>query len=330
MNKIYFLYGDDETIISEKEKDILAEVNSNNHLNLLCEKIFLNTVDEIDIFLNREPNLSLFPQLSVMKVFLTVKSFKLLEKEIERFMSLIAMAAGFKTLILILHIEKFDKNIKNYLSNSLLYKELKNGSEIREYIKPKYWQKEEIRARVVQLSEKHKLIFENEALNIFVECFKEKVDLIETEIIKLQLYVYPSNTILVKLVKELYFSTFNIDEIYTTLLQSKFNSLINIVESFNITSSVMYVLIALQNKFREALQIKLLFQAGVNSFQMSKNLGIHQFRLENELKQLKTVSLNHVKYLIDALSDLEFKLKNGVIKEKEVLNILFLKIAAYS
>ena len=49
--------------------------------------------------------------------------------------------------------------------------------------------------------------------------------------------------------------------------------------------------------------------------------------LEKEFLQLKNVSLSYLKEVIKTLSDIEFRLKTGIIREDEALDILILKLA---
>ena len=61
--------------------------------------------------------------------------------------------------------------------------------------------------------------------------------------------------------------------------------------------------------------------------QISKELGLNYYMLEKEFNLLKQVSVLYLKQVIKALSDIEYKLKTGIVRENEVLDLLVLKLA---
>ncbi len=324
--KIYFLYGDDDQLVSANVRNILCDLSQNNSLILTLEKIEINSISDVDILINKFSNLSLFPNACVLKVFINLKTFKNIEKDYDPFLISLKNLLMLKNVILLLNLEKYDKTVKTYFSNSKLILKLKEFSVFQECIKLKPWQKEEIKSKILLVCKKYNLSIENKSLDLFNNYFKDKVEYIDAEIEKLATYLYPSQVVTEQLIQSTYKYVSNVDDIYQFVLQKHFQNSSWLQKQSVLTNS-LYLLASLQNKFREAFQIKLRTQKSMNLSQISKDLGINFYMLEKEFLQLKNVSLSYLKEVIKTLSDIEFRLKTGIIREDEALDILILKLA---
>lgn len=322
MNKINLLFGNDSVLISEKLSKIKKDLSSSLELNV--ENIKLSKIEEIGLFLNQGSNLSLFPQNSLLVVNIVFKALKSLEKEAEAFSSLIKSISHSKAVVLVLEIERVDKNTKKQLLSSPCFEPIKNDLVVEEFIKLRSWQQDEIKERILAFAKSYNLKFETSALVLFVDCFKENLDLVNCELSKLQVYLLPENTITEKVIKELYIPSSNIDDLYEIMLGVSKKSVSTILHGITESGEVLYNLAVLQNKLRDALKIKSFQQVGMNAYQISKEIGIHSYRVELEIRKLSKAKLNDLKDAVLRLSDIELKLKSGLIKEKNALDFLLL------
>lgn len=323
MNKINFLFGNDSVLISEKLSKIKKDLSSSLELNI--ENVKLSKIEEIELFLNQGSNLSLFPQNSLLVVNIVFKALKSLEKEAEAFSSLIKSISHSKAVVLILEIERADKNTKKQLLSSPCFESIKNDLVIEEFIKLRSWQQEEIKERIFISAKSFDLKFEPSALALFIDYFKENLDLVNCELSKLQVYLLPESTITEKIIKELYMPSSNIDDLYEIMLGVSKKSISNVLHGITESGAVLYNLAVLQNKLRDALKIKILQEAGLNQYDISKETGMHSYRVGLEIRKLSKVKSNDLKDSVLRLSDVELKLKSGLIKEKNALDLLALR-----
>lgn len=322
MNNIYLFFGNDSVSISERVLKLKKDLSSSSELSV--ENIKISKVEEIETFLSQGSNLSLFPQNSLLIVNIANKALKSLEKEAEPFSSLIKAVSRLKTVALVLEIDRADKNTKKQLISSSCFEPLKSDLKVEEFLKLRSWQQDEIKEKVLLVAKNHDLKFENNALVLFVDYFKENLDMVTSELSKLQVYMLPEKTITEKTIKDLYVPSSNIDDFYEAILGVSRKNISSILQCLGDSGAVLYNLAVLQNKFRDSMKIKALQEIGMNAYQISKEIGIHSYRVELEMRKLSKVTLSGLKEIVLKLSDIEHKLKSGLIKEKNALDLLVL------
>lgn len=185
-----------------------------------------------------------------------------------------------------------------------------------------YWQLNEIKNKVLTSAKKYNLKFEKDALDNFVGIFKEKQHLIKKELEKLSTYLMPETLVSNEVINTLYSSSYNIDEIYSMILSGSFNT--SAIDTLN--RSDLYILSALQNKLRRSYELKVYAESKMTKDQISKLTELHPYRVEKELQALKNVSLDFLKSAIHKLSEIEFKVKRGMINSANALEIFLVSL----
>lgn len=322
MKKVYLLHGDDNELILERVSDISKQLNELQKYNPKKEKLYLNNLEDIELFYTHGSNMSLFSENSILEVYISAKSFKHIDKEYTDFYDLVRRISVYKTVILIFYFEKYDKVVKKQFVESVVFQRLRTDAYEEECVKLKYWQTKEIKEKIKHLSLKNRIQFEENALSLFVDYFKEYIDFIPSEINKLQVYLLPENTVTVGVLEDLYLNNINIDELYRNLLYSKkTNSIFRFLEQLVKSKSHLYIIASLQSKFRQALQIKTYLESNLNVYQISKLTGINSYRLEKEKSELKDISAQQVIKILNCLSNIEFKVKTGLVSSENALDL---------
>lgn len=323
MQKIYLFYGDDLNSISNRIKDIAG------NQDITLEKIELNKKEDLEKLFNTGSNLPLFLNMSLTQVYLNSKLLKIIEEDETNFISFIKNTSQYKTVIVVVYFEKFNKTVKDQIVESKFLKTLKKDLVLveEEHAKLKSWQREQIKAKVNHFAHKYNLKFEPRALELFLECLKDKLDNLEKEIQKLYTYILPNGIVSEQTIKDLYMSTSSLDDLYKLLISSKKLSVNKIIIQLDKLKSPLYLIAALQNKIRQALLIKAYLESNNNLYKISKLTGIHSYQLEKNIAQLKDVSSDHLMKTLSKLSNLEYKTKTGLVSDKNVLNLLVLNLA---
>jgi DNA polymerase-3 subunit delta len=320
MKSIFLFFGNDEVLMSERISGLKSKLASGAELSV--ENVELNKLEDLENFYSRGSNLSLFPQNSLLSITLTSKLLKSIEKEPESFSSLIKSISTTKKVLITLFADKADKNLKKLLLSSAVFEPLKNDLEVEEFIKLRSWQVEEIKERILASAELHNLKFQPSALNLFVDFFKENLDMITPELSKLSVYLLPENLITEKVVKDLYMPSSSVEDLYDLLLGISQKSPSLVLSDLSKSGTVIYNFAVLQNKLREAMKIKCLLEDNMDIYQISKQVGIHSYRVQLEVKKLSKVKSETLKQLVLTLSELEQKLKTGSLKEANALDVL--------
>ena len=319
MNKIYLFYGNDLNFISEKISEIVNNESNNGELN--HEVINLETQNDFEELLNSTSTLNLFAQNSLMEIKL---SYKLLLSVEEEFLSFINNTAKLKTVIIVLSLDKYNNNLKNEILKSKLLKGLKDVAQIEEAVKLRYWQKDQIKSKINLLAKKYNLQFDNNAQDLICECFGDDLDNLNQDFLKLKTYTMPDNHVSCDVIKDLFLSKVNIDDLFKALVSNKQGSFRQLVDALNKSYSSLYLIASLQNKLRSALGLKTYLESNMNIYQISKLMGVNFYRLEKESQDIKNISSDQIKKTILILSDLEYKVKSGYLKDDKALDLLFL------
>lgn len=319
MKSIFLFFGNDEVLISEKITSLKREFGLKSELNI--ENVTLNKLDDLESFYNQGSNLSLFPQNSLLLISLASKLLKSLEKEPESFSSLLKSISSTKKIIISIVADKLDKK---QLLSSAVFSPLKDDMTVEGFTKLKPWQIDEIKERISSCADSFGLKFQPIALNVFADFFKEDLDTVSSELSKLSVYLLPETLITEKVVRELYLPSSSVEDLYDLLIGVSRKSPSLVLSDLNKSGVFLYNLAILQNKLRDALKIKTLLEDNIDIYQISKLIGIHSYRVQLESKKLTKVKSETLKQLILSLSELEQKLKTGLIKEDNALDVLVL------
>lgn len=304
MIPLYFFYGDDSFLLNKKVNDISSSAT--------YESLNLNEVSDLEALYSQGFNLPLFSTEIVLKIFLSTKCFKHLEKDSSVFLDLIKSISEYKTIIFVFYVDKLDKTIKKQILDNGFFSAIKELAQIEECSKLKPWQIDEIKKKIKFLASEYNLSFSDTALEIFTDCFKEKLDNLPSELQKLQTYLLPENFVSEELVKTMYLGSSTIDNLYNSILHKKYNSISSLINEITNMYHPLYLLASLQNKLRQALHLKL----------YKEFPGLHPYRVDKELEELKSVSVERLKNIISTLSTIELKVKSGVVKDKSALDLL--------
>ena len=323
MKKLFLLYGNDASSIDCRIKEILEEL-SGSHGEVNLEQLKLEKKEDLELLFHRTINLQLFQKQIVLLINVDIKLRKAIDDCMDKVLSAINVSLSSSHIIIRIYIEKYDKTLKSQLSGSVLFRKLEQLAAIEEHKKTKFWEKGEMISKVMKLANKYNLDFQEDALDLFVEIytneFSDVYKDIHGELLKLQTYIAPQNSVTKQHVKDLYSSGYTMEDLYLTLIEGKKKIDFKLVLDLDKNLHALYLVSFLQNRFRQALQIKAHAHANINKYEISKLIGIHVYRIEKEISQLKNITLKSLKNKIKLISDVEYKMKSGLIGNKGLLD----------
>ena len=320
MKKIFFLYGSDYIAITVRINELKEQIG--NSSNLAVENYILSKLDDIELFFNQSLSLSLFQNFSLEVIQINLRAFNHLEKRTEEFIGFIENLSANKFVFMFLHVEKLDKITAKKILDSELFKQLKKIAVFEEFNKLMPWQIEQIKEKIIKTSKKYSLNFNEKALDLYFEHVKENLNDLEIELRTIQLYLMPNNSVDEKCINALFNAGLNIDDLFDAIVSYKSVSISTLGSLLDKIDSPLYIIAALQNKFRQALSIKICLESNIGIYQISKHLGINSYKLEKDISKIKNVSSKFLVGIISKLSELELKVKTGIINEKNLIDLL--------
>ena len=320
MNKMFFLYGSDYIAITARINEIKDQIG--NSTNLTVENYVLSKLDDIESFFNQSSTLSLFQNSSLEIINLNLRAFNQLEKKSKEFVDFVKTLSVNKFILVFLHIERLDKATAKKISDSELFKQLKSISEFSEFNKLMPWQIEQIKEKIIKLSEKYNLKFNQQALDLYTDHIKDNLNDLECELKTIQLYLLPETSVDEKCVNALFHAGLNIDDLFEAVLGYRFLSVSKLNSLLEKFDSPLYIIAALQNKFRQALSVKAQLELNISIYQISKLLGINLYKLEKDVSKIKNISSVSLASIVSKLSELELKVKTGLVSNKKIIDLL--------
>ena len=323
MNKPILLYGDDPCAMRQKIDEIKYKLLFDG--SVATQNISLAKADELENFLTQELQSSLFSNKTLLILNFSPKLIKSIDKNYETFQSVIKSFFRNKYLILVFVFDNFDKSVKSSFLNSQFFKLLQEFSKIEACLKLKPWQSAERKSFILEAARKYGLNFNNDALEGFLNCFSDDFDDVDSKIKHIQSYLLPEINISVEVINKLFFPGLSLDELCDAVLNSDYSIILKLTGRIKSLYAPLYIFAVVQNKLRKALQIKLLLDQGIYPAQLTTLTGISQFVLNKEIAKLKNVKIESLKNIILRISDIEFKLKSGIVRDGEAIDLLLLK-----
>ena len=326
MKKIYFLYGSDYSGIIARINEIKEKVNSNGALTV--KNHTLSKIDDVELFLSQPSSFSLFQNVLFEIVNLNLRTFNNIEKRIDDFIDFIKNQSLNKFIVIVLHIEKFDRSTVKKISDSELFKQLKSLAVLNECNKLMPWQTEQIKEKIIKTAKKYNLNFNQKALDAYVDHIKDNLNDLEYELKTIQLYLLPDNSVDERCINTLFHTVVNIDDLFDSISGYKsifVSTLSSLLDKFD---SPLYIIAALQNKFRQALSVKANLESNISIYQISKLLGINSYKLEKDISKIKNISSVFLIEIVSKLSDLELKAKTGLVSNKNIIDLLLVQCSS--
>ncbi len=323
MKKVYFLCGSDYLSIQDRIDEIKTQVGGCGNLSVV--KCTLSKLDEVESYFCEPSTLSLFQNTLFEIVSINLRTFNNLEKRVDEFVNFIKERSLSRFVVVLLHMEKFDKTTSKKVYDSELFKELKNIAVFEEFNKLMPWQLEQIKERVVKVAKKYNLTFNQAALNLYVEHIKENLNNLEIELRSLQLFLIPDTLVNEKCIGDLFYSDLNIDDLFEALIGLKPFSVLGLNRIIDKFDSPLYIIAALQNKLRQLLAAKVYQSSNIGIYQTSKLLGVNSYKLEKDISKASNVSSELLSNLVLQLSDIELKIKKGLVGNKDIIDLILLR-----
>lgn len=318
---VYLFYGDDKALISLKMSEVTNKLVTQG-VTVISNHLVIGNDKEHLFPLHNSMALSLPDTKYLTTVQIPSESLNLLNDSLLEFVQYLKNFQENNIIFLLIDSDKLDKNKINQLQRSKLFLSLKEFVNIESCIKLKPWEINEIKSFVLKTAQANNLTFVGDALSIFCGLFDDKTDQIPSELYKLHVYLFPDSKITKDVLNSLYSNDVNLDSLVACFLKSQYEGLFGYMNRLKQLLPPLYIISVMQAKIRQYFRIKTLLSYGFNQNTISSTIGMHPFRLKIEIEFLTDISLIQIKKLLNHISLIEYKLKTGLIKDSNVLDML--------
>jgi len=156
-------------------------------------------------------------------------------------------------------------------------------------------------------------IGQNEA-SLLVQTVGTSLRDISTQLEKLKLFAYPNDVVTVDMINEIVFNNFDIYSLVDEILQKDWARALNTISEILQKEHFLPSLAFIQTAIGNLLKIKI-YSKKMSSYELAMKLNQNEFIIKKNLEKLGNVNLDDLIRIKINLSEAEFNLKTGIIKD---------------
>lgn len=312
---IDFLWGDEDYLIEKA-------------VNKIKDNVLKGDVNELNYRLVDNPSFSLFSELlrtnammfgdvvvviKCQKYFLESKTKeKLDDKQNQELINALNNISDRVHFILVCPTPRGEK--KKPDSRKKLYKEILKLTKPQEFQSYKSYEEYKLIPIVKKMASELELKINQDEASLLIQTVGTSLRDVSTQLEKLKLYAYPDNIVTSEMIKNIVSSNSDIFNLVDLILEKNYTDALNLI--FDIIQKEHYLvsLAFIQTVFTNLLKIKI-YSKTMSSFDLAVKLNQNEFIVKKNIQKLEKISLDELVRLKINLSDAEYKLKTGVLKD---------------
>ena len=312
---IDFLWGDEDYLIEKA-------------VNKIKDNVLKGDVNELNYRLVDNPSFSLFSELlrtnammfgdvvvviKCQKYFLESKTKeKLDDKQNQELINALNNISDRVHFILVCPTPRGEK--KKPDSRKKLYKEILKLTKPQEFQSYKSYEEYKLIPIVKKMASELELKINQDEASLLIQTVGTSLRDISTQLEKLKLYAYPNDIVTSEMIKNIVSSNSDIFNLVDLILEKNYTDALNLI--FDIIQKEHYLvsLAFIQTVFTNLLKIKI-YSKTMSSFDLAVKLNQNEFIVKKNIQKLEKISLDELVRLKINLSDAEYKLKTGVLKD---------------
>ena len=312
---IDFLWGDEDYLIEKA-------------VNKIKDNVLKGDVNELNYRLVDNPSFSLFSELlrtnammfgdvvvviKCQKYFLESKTKeKLDDKQNQELINALNNISDRVHFILVCPTPRRKK--KKPDSRKKLYKEILKLTKPQEFQSYKSYEEYKLIPIVKKMASELELKINQDEASLLIQTVGTSLRDISTQLEKLKLYAYPNDIVTSDMIKNIVSSNSDIFNLVDLILEKNYTDALNLI--FDIIQKEHYLvsLAFIQTVFTNLLKIKI-YSKTMSSFDLAVKLNQNEFIVKKNIQKLEKISLDELVRLKINLSDAEYKLKTGVLKD---------------
>ena len=217
----------------------------------------------------------------------------------------------------IIFLYKIDRNSNKKLdTRKKLYKILAGVCEVREFKQLPTYDKT-LPQIITKLAKENELELTSDCTSKIIEMLGSNLRVIDNELKKLKLYIYPNSKPSTRDIEQICTSTQDVFKLVDYFVLAKKDAAIKELDMLTQTQHPLQILALLQGTISRFVNLKLLSR-NMNAFEISKKVGMHEYRVKLELEKIKSYKYDDLLQLKKNLIDCEFKMKSGQIYSEQL------------
>ena len=312
---VYFLWGDEDYLIEKRAQKIKKEILKDN-----INELNYRTVDNPSFSLFSEllrTNAMMFGdvviQIKCAKYFLESKNKeKLDDKQTKELIDAINNISERIHIILICPTPRGEK--KKPDSRKKLYKELIKITKPEEYQSYKTYEEYKLIPVIKKIANEKGLKINQNECSLIIQTVGSSLRDIANQLEKLKLYAYPNDLITPEMIKDIVSNNTDIYNLVDLILKKDYKQALYDISELLQKEHYLPSLAFIQTTFSNLVRLKL-YANTCSSYELAIKLNQNEYVLKKNLEKIKNINLNELIRLKINLTNAEYKLKTGILKD---------------
>ncbi|MBP1968723.1 DNA polymerase-3 subunit delta [Virgibacillus natechei] len=317
MSSVFLLYGSEDYFIQNLKKQITKEVLADNMENLSTYDLEEISIQEVIADVETYP---FFGEKKLIIAsnpgFLKAKPTKLpFEHELDILQRYLESPVDYSILVIIAPYEKIDERKK-------ISKVLKKNATVAVCEPIKDY---ELTKWIKNIAGQLKVTIEDDAYEVFETELSANLHLLESELMKIAMYVGENGIITKPIAEDLIAHTVNGSSLrlVDAVMERNLHKAIAIYKDLEKMKEEPIALIGLLAfQFRVILRVKLLSAKGYNQRQLEKQISAHPYVIKIALKREKQFPVEKLQDVIDKLANADATMKQGKMDKELAFELL--------
>ena len=314
---VFFLYGSESYFIQNLKNQIIKEVLRGYDENLSVYDLEETPIQEVIADVETYP---FFGEKKLIIAnnpgFLKAKPEKLpFEHHLDSLLAYLESPVDYSVLVIIAEYEKIDERKK--ISKSLKkFATTAHCESVKEY---------ELKKWIKHLAADLNITLAEDAFEIFETELSTNLQLLETELTKLALFVGENGVITKDIAEELVAHTSNSSSLRLAdaVIERDLHKAITVYKELEKMKEEPIALVGLLAfQFRTILRVKLLKLKGYSQSQMQKQIGGHPYVIKIAMSREKRFTVEKLQAIIDKLADADAVMKQGGMEKGLAFELL--------
>lgn len=307
---IYFLYGDEDFIIQNKINELKKRLDKN--IRDINFKTYDNPQYVDFVSLIRTQGAMFGKMLIVIEIFDLLKS-SLDDKQIKEISNALENNNDSADIVLTAKIprdsgEKVDKRKKLFKTLS------KYNCEECLTIPP--YKTADLSLWIKGFAKDKNLKISQEAIDLLIARVGNNLWLLNSEMEKIRVYLYPKNIVEKSVIEEICVNNDDIFAFSDFVMKNEIDKALLEYKKLLDTTYPLVILANLQKNVRTWITLKAK-ASKLSEFELSKLVGMHEYRVKLTLQKLKNVDLKRLVRLKKNLTEAEYRIKAGLSQDVE-------------
>ncbi len=323
---VYLYWGEedfniDKSVMALREKLLTDGLSSLSHKILKQQKLSVTTILE---------NLQTVPMMFgnfLIEIYAPDLFLRGADKPSSSDKTMVSLIESIENLMPNFHVLFVVKlprgSNKKIDSASKLVKTIQKHGEVREFPVFKSYQTDKIIGWINQICKEKELKINADAASELVYANGEELRLLDNELEKLKLLIYPEKTITKKNVLSFLANNENVFLLADCILKSDKKNMLIELRKLTQKEHPLKILAVLQSIIKRWLRIKVEANENKTAQDISRIINLHEFVVKQDMEKLKKIPLVHLINLRKALTEIEFSIKSGKMSDDVAFDMIF-------